>query len=93
MLQDTLNPEETRAVLTHPFVNALHRYQVQGLEGVSCRGDEVKADVDARIVVVRHGALDLQLLLEVRFKLSIQVVNDWLVAKKRKKIIRLAEHC
>lgn len=61
-------------------VQLLHRHEVQGLEGVSCRGDEVEADVDPGVVVVEQRALDLQLLLEVVLKLSVDVVHYGLVA-------------
>ena len=33
-------------------------------------------------MVIKERALDLQLFLEVSFKLSIYVVNYWLVAEK-----------
>jgi len=49
---------------------------------VTCGGDEVEAHMDARIVVVKERALDLQLLLEIGLKLSIYVVNYRLVAEK-----------
>lgn len=39
--------------------------------------------MDTGIVVVHQGTLDLQLLLEICLKLSIQVVNYWLVAGKK----------
>lgn len=78
-----LDRERLTGLGTHPPVNVLHRHQVQGLEGVTCRRDEVKAHMDAGIVVVHQGTLDLQLLLEICLKLSIQVVNYWLVAGKK----------
>lgn len=39
--------------------------------------------MDTGIVIVNQGTLDLQLLLEICLKLSIQVVNYWLVAEKQ----------
>lgn len=63
-------------------VELLHRHQVQGLEGMSCRGDEIEADVDPGVVVVEQRALDLQLLLEVVLKLSVDVVHNGFVAVK-----------
>lgn len=61
-------------------VELLHRHEVQGLEGMSCRGDEIEADVDPGVVVVEQRALDLQLLLEVVLKLSVDVVHNGFVA-------------
>lgn len=60
-------------------VQFLHSDEVQGLEGVSCWGDEIKADVDPGVVVVKQRAFDLQLFLEIVFKLSVDVVNDGFV--------------
>lgn len=60
-------------------VQFFHSDEVQGLERVSCRGDEVKADVDPGVVVVKQRALDLQLFLEIVFKLSVDVVDYGLV--------------
>lgn len=60
-------------------VQFLHRDEVQRLEGVACRGDEVKADVDPGVVVVEERALDLQLFLQVVLKLSVDVVHDGFV--------------
>lgn len=67
---------------THLAVQALHGQEIQCLQGVACRGDEVEAHMDTGVVVVKERALDLQLFLEVSFKLSIYVVNYWLVAEK-----------
>ena len=61
-------------------VQLLHGNQVQGLEGVACGGDEVEADVDARVVVVEERSLDLQLLLQIVLELGVDVVHDGLVA-------------
>lgn len=46
---------------------------------MSRRGDEVEADVDPGVVVVEQRALNLQLFLQVVFKLSVDVVHDGLV--------------
>lgn len=61
-------------------VELLHGHEVQGLEGMPCRGDEIEADVDPGVVVVEQRALDLQLLLEVVLKLSVDVVHNGFVA-------------
>ena len=61
-------------------VQLLHGDQVQGLEGVARGGDEVEADVDTRVVVVKQRPLDLQLLLQIVLKLGVDVVHDGLVA-------------
>lgn len=49
---------------------------------MSRRGDEIEADVDPGVVVVEQRALDLQLLLEVVLKLSVDVVHNGFVAVK-----------
>lgn len=43
--------------------------------------DEVQADVDPRVVVVEEGTADFQLLLQIVFKLRINVLNDRPVTK------------
>lgn len=60
-------------------VQFFHSDQVQGLERVSCRGDEIKADVDPGVMVIKQRAFDLQFFLEIVLKLSVDVVNDGLV--------------
>lgn len=45
------------------------------------RGDEIKAGVDPRVVVVVEGALDFELLLQITLKLFIDVVHHRLIAK------------
>lgn len=50
---------------------------------MSCWGDEIKADVDPGVVVVKQRTFDLQLFLEIVFKLSVDVVNDGLVTVER----------
>lgn len=52
---------------------------------MSCWGDEIKADVDPGVVVVKQRAFDLQLLLEIVFKLSVDVVDDGLVTAETAK--------
>ena len=66
-------------VCVYLAVQFFHRDEVQGLERVSCRGDEIKADVDPGVVVVKQRALDLQLFLEIVLELSVDVVDDGLV--------------
>lgn len=60
-------------------VQFFHSDEVQGLEGVSCWGDEIKADVDPGVMVVKQRAFDLQLFLEIVFKLSVDVVDNGFV--------------
>lgn len=66
-------------------VQLLHGDEVQGLEGMSRRGDEIQADVDPGVVVVEERTLDLQLLLEVVLKLRVDVVHNGFVAVDRGK--------
>lgn len=66
-------------------VQFLHCDEVQGLQGVSRWGDEIKADVDPGVVVVKQRAFDLQLFLEIVFKLGVNVVHNWLVTVDRAK--------
>lgn len=66
-------------------VKLLHGDEVQRLERVSRWSDEVKADVDPGVVVVKQRTLDLQLLLEIVFKLGVDVVDDRLVTAERVK--------
>ena len=68
------------SVCVYLAVQLLHGDQVQGLEGVARGGDEVQADVDARVVVVEERSLDLQLLLQIVLELGVDVVHDGLVA-------------
>lgn len=37
--------------------------------------DEVEANMDPRVMVVKEGTADLQLLLQIVFKLRVDVVN------------------
>lgn len=60
----------------HLAVQFLHGHQVQGLEGVASGRDKVEAHMDPRVVVVKERAADLQLLLQIVFKLRIDVVNN-----------------
>lgn len=48
-------------------------------------GNEIQTDVDPGVMIVKQGSFDLQLLLKIVFKLSVNVVNDGLVAVKRSK--------
>lgn len=66
-------------------IKFFHSDEVQRLKGVSCRGDEIKADVDPGVVVVKQRTFDLQLFLKIVFKLSVNVVNDGLVTVERVK--------
>ena len=47
---------------------------------MTVRRDEVEADVDPRVVVLGDVAPDLELLLEVRLELGVDVVDDRLEA-------------
>jgi len=47
---------------------------------VTSRREKVETRVDPSVVVGVQRPLHLQLLLKVRFKLLVDVVNDWLVA-------------
>lgn len=40
--------------------------------------------MDAGVVVVEKSTLDLQLFLEIGFKLIIYIINYWLIAEKNK---------
>lgn len=42
---------------------------------MSCRADEIQTDVNAAVVKVGEGSLYLQFLLEVVFKLGVDVVD------------------
>lgn len=66
-------------VCVYLAVQLFHSNEVQGLEGVSCWCDEIEADVDPGVVVIKQKAFDLQLFLKIVFKLSVDVVNDGLV--------------
>ena len=77
-----LYPGGLGRVWVYLAVQLLHGNQIQGLERVSCGSDEVQADVDASVVVVEEGALDLQLLLKVVLKLGVDVVHDRLITGK-----------
>lgn len=68
-------------------VKLLHCYQVQGLEWMAWGGNEIKAGVESRVVVVVKGALDFQLLLQVAFKLPVDVVHHWLVAARQANVV------
>lgn len=73
-------------------VQFFHRDEVQGLEGVSRRRDEIKADVDPGVVVVKQRAFDLQLFLEVVFKLGVNVVdNGFVTVEASKEDVRMSK--
>lgn len=80
-------PESKSVSIAYVYlaVQFLHCDKVQGLEGVSCWGDEIKADVDPGVMVVKQRAFDLQLFLEIVFKLGVDVVHDWLITAERAK--------
>jgi hypothetical protein len=59
--------------LTHLLVQLLHAHQVDGLEPVACRADEVEADVDPAVVVHGEVPLNLQLLLQVGLRIRIRI--------------------
>lgn len=66
---------------THLAVEFFHRHEVEGFERVSCGSDEVQASMDAGVMVAVQGALDLQLLLEIRLKLGVDELHNGLVAE------------
>lgn len=73
-------------------VQFFHRDEVQGLEGVSRWRDEIKADVDPGVVVVKQRAFDLQLFLEVVFKLGVDVVdNGFVTAETSNEDVRMSQ--
>ena len=61
-------------------VKLLHCYQVQGFQRVACRSNEVQASVDPGVMVVVQDPFYLQFFLQVGFKLSINELNDGLIA-------------
>lgn len=67
-------------------VQLLHGDQVQRLERMSRRGDEVEAGVDPRVMVVEEGAFNFQFLLQVGLELGINVLHDRLVARTHKSV-------
>lgn len=67
----------------HLAVQFLHCDKVQRLQRMSRRGDEIKADVDTCVMVVKQRAFNLQLLLQVVFKLSVNVVDNRFVTVER----------
>lgn len=70
------------AGVSYLAVQFFHSDKVQRLEGMSRRCNEVKADVDPGVMIVEERAFDLQFFLEIVFKLSVNVVNNGLVAMK-----------
>lgn len=69
-------------------VKLLHCYQVQGFQRVACWSNEVQASVDPGVMVIVQDPFYLQFFLQVGFKLSINELNDGLIAlvkgKKKK---------
>lgn len=53
---------------------------------MSSRGNEVEACVDPGVVVVEERTLDLQFLLQVGLKLSIDIFHYRLIAKMQKDV-------
>ena len=61
-------------------VESLHRAEVDGLERVARRTDEVEAEVDARVVALAHLSPQRQLVLQVLLVLLVQIGEDLRVA-------------
>lgn len=57
-------------------VELLHAHQIERLQPVPGRADEVQTDVDAAVVARRQRPIDLQLLLQVGLELGVDVVDD-----------------
>lgn len=64
----------------HLAVEFLHGHEVQRLQGVARGRYKVQTRVDTGVVVAVQCALDLQLLLQIRFKLGVNKLYDGLVA-------------
>lgn len=64
-------------------VEFLHGDQVQGLQRVPGWCNEIQAGMNPGVVVIEQGSLDLQLLLQVGFKLRIDIFYYRLVAEER----------
>lgn len=47
---------------------------------MSCRTDEVQANVDSRIVISMQCSFDFQLLLQKSFELRVDVIDDGVIA-------------
>lgn len=57
-MDSVITAEMHRAWISfHLAVQFLHRDEIEGLQGMSVGGDEIQADVDPRVVVVKQGAL------------------------------------
>jgi len=59
-------------------VQLFHANQIQGLETVPSWADEVQADVYATVVIGGQRSFNLKLLLQVVFKLGVNVIDDGL---------------
>lgn len=64
-------------------VKLLHGDQVQRLQRVSSWCNEIQAGVNPGVVVIEQGSFDLQLFLQVGFKLCVDVFYYGLVADER----------
>lgn len=53
---------------------------------MSCGGDEVKAGVNPRVMVVEERPFDFQFLLQVGLKLGVNVFHYRLVARMQKNV-------
>lgn len=60
---------------------------------MACRSNEVQAGVDPGVMVVVQDPFYLQLFLQVGFKLSINELNDGLIAlvKGKKKMVHISQ--
>lgn len=74
-----------RVTCANLAVKLLHRYQVQGFQGMACWSNEVQASVDPGVMVVVQDPSYLQFFLQVGFKLSINELNDGLIALVKEK--------
>lgn len=76
--------DSTQSSSVYLAVQLLHGDQVQGLQRVPGWGDKVETGVDPGVVVVEEGTFDLQFLLQVGFKLGIDIFHYGLVARMQK---------
>lgn len=53
---------------------------------MSGRGNEVEACVNPGVMVVEERTLNLQFLLQVGLKLSIDIFHYWLIARMQKNV-------
>lgn len=59
-------------------VQFFHAHQIQWFQTMAGGTNEIQANMDATIVAARQRTLNFQFLLQIRFKLWIDVVNDGL---------------